>query len=298
MKKAIKILVLVVCCLSMRAQHYTTLSQYIINGLAINPAYAGRNGVMDVTMAHRRQWLGFNGSPVTTSLMMNTPLRQKQIGLGLAVIDDKLGPYSNQYASVIYSYRVRVGRFKLSFGLQNGIAVSKVNYDNLQRNQQQDAIINGQRLVSTGFVSGAGVYLHNKQLFVGLSAPYLVNTLNSDFLKENPIILNGGYFIGLDRDHGLKPSVLVRYINHSPVSADINLNYYYKYQFGFGLSYRTNKSLVAITEFGINHQLRFCYSYDCELNRLKKYQNGSHEILIRYYFGYNINAKNPRTMFL
>ncbi|MBK6522564.1 MAG: type IX secretion system membrane protein PorP/SprF [Sphingobacteriaceae bacterium] len=117
-------------------------------------------------------------------------------------------------------------------------------------------------------------------------------------MKENPILLTGGYFIGMDRDHGIKPSLLVRYVNNSPVTADINLNYYYKYQFGLGVSYRTNKSLVGIAEFGISHQLRVCYSYDCELNRLKKYQSGSHEILIRYYFGYNINAKNPRTMFI
>jgi type IX secretion system PorP/SprF family membrane protein len=291
-------MVFVLCCVSANAQHNPTFSQYIINGLAINPAYAGRNGVMDVTMSHRRQWLGFSGSPVTTALSLNTPMRQKNIGIGMNIVDDKIGPYSNQFANGIYSYRVRMGRFKLSFGIQCGIAVSKVNYDALVRNQQTDALINGQRLVNIGFVSGTGLYLHNKQMFVGLSAPYLVNTMNSNFLKENPIILNSGYFIGLDRDHGIKPSVLVRYVHNSPVSADINLNYYYKYQFGFGLSYRTNKSLVGITEFGINHQLRICYSYDCELNRLKKYQSGSHEILIRYYFGYNINAKNPRTMFL
>lgn len=298
MRRAIKILVLVLCSMSASAQHYPTFSQYIINGLAINPAYAGRNSVMDITMSHRRQWLGFNGSPVTTAFSLNTPLRQKAIGVGMTVVDDRIGPYSNQYAGGIYSYRVRLGRFKLSFGIQAGVAVSKVDYDALVRNQQTDGLINGQRLVNIGFISGSGLYLHNKQLFVGLSAPYLVNTLNSDFLKENPIILNGGYFIGLDRDHGIKPSLLVRYVHNSPVSADINLNYYYKYQLGFGLSYRTNKSLVGIVEYGINHQLRVCYSYDCELNRLKKYQSGSHEILIRYYFGYNINAKNPRTMFL
>lgn len=298
MKKISRIFIFVMCCLSSQAQHYPTFSQYIVNGLAINPAYAGRNGVMDVTASHRRQWLGFNGSPVTTALSLNTPLRQKTIGIGMTVIDDKIGPFSNQFVSGIYSYRVRVGKYKLSFGIQSGVAVSKANYESLARNQQQDALINGQRLVDIGFISGAGVYLHNKQLFAGLSAPYLVNTLNSNFLNENPIVLTGGYFIGIDRDHGIKPSILVRYVHNSPVTGDINFNYYYKYQFGFGLSYRTNNSLVGIAEFGLSHQLRICYSYDCELNRLKKYQSGSHEILIRYYFGYNINAKNPRTMFL
>lgn len=298
MKRLIKIVLIVLCYFSAEAQHYPTFSQYIINGLAINPAYAGRNGVLDVTMAHRRQWVGFNGAPVTTSFNMNTPLRNKTVALGLSVVDDKIGPFNNQLVNVIYAYRMRIGRYKLSFGLQNGVNIRKVNYDALIRNQQQDALINGQQIVNIGFISGAGAYLHNKNMFVGLSAPYLVNTLNSNFLKENPILLTGGYFIGMDRDHAIKPSLLIRYVYNSPLSADINFNYYYKHHFGFGLSYRTNQSVVAISEFGINHQLRICYSYDCELNRLKKYQNGSHEILIRYYFGYTINAKNPRTMFL
>jgi type IX secretion system PorP/SprF family membrane protein len=298
MKYWLHIIFVCVLGLTSKAQHYPTFSQYIINGLAINPAYAGRNNVLDITAAHRRQWVGFNGAPVTTSFNMNTPLRVKAISLGVSVIDDRIGSFENQLISGIYSYRLRFRKFKLSFGIQNGINIKKINYDALKRNQQQDALINGQNLVNIGFISGAGMYLHSKNLFVGLSAPYLVNTLNPNFLMENPILLNAGYFIGMDRDHGVKPSFLVRYVIGSPLAADINLNYYYKSQFGLGISYRTNQSLIAIGEFGINHQFRVCYSYDCELNRLKKYQSGSHEILLRYYFGYSVNAKNPRTMFL
>lgn len=298
MLKRIYILLFVTSVLFVNAQHYPTYSQYIINGLSINPAYAGRNNVLDVTAAHRRQWVGFNGAPITTSFNMNTPLRIKAISVGMSVIDDKIGPYNNQMINAIYAYRIKFRKFKLSFGIQNGVIISKVNYDWLLRNQQQDALINGQRIVNIGFLSGAGAYLHNKNLFVGLSAPFLVNTLNTNFLKENPILLTGGYFIGMDRDHGIKPSLLIRYIHNSPVSGDINLNYYYKSQFGFGVSYRTNNSIIALAEFGINNQFRVCYSYDCELNRLKKYQSGSHEILLRYYFGYSVNAKNPRSMFL
>jgi type IX secretion system PorP/SprF family membrane protein len=298
MRKLIYICLWMVAMMGAKAHHYSTYSQYIINGLAINPAYAGRNNVLDVTAAHRRQWIGFTGAPVTTAFSLNTPLKVKAVSLGLSVIDDKIGPFNNQMINAIYAYRVKFRKFKLSFGIQNGIFIKKINYDALIRNQQQDALINNQRQLEIGFLSGAGMYAHSKNMFVGISAPYLVNTLNNDFLLENPILLTGGYFIGIDREHGLKPSLLVRYINNSPLSADINLNYYYKTQFGFGLSYRTNKTMVGIAEFGINQQFRVCYSYDCELSRLKKYQSGSHEILLRYYFGYSVNAKNPRTMFL
>ena len=121
MKKWINIFFVVVLSVNLKAQHYPTYSQYIINGLAINPAYAGRNNVLDITAAHRRQWVGFEGAPVTTSFNMNTPLRIKAISVGVSVIDDRIGSFQNQLISGIYSYRLRFRKFKLSFGLQNGI---------------------------------------------------------------------------------------------------------------------------------------------------------------------------------
>ncbi len=298
MKKIIYIIAFLLLVGGISAQHFPTYSQYIINGLVINPAYAGRNGVLDITAAHRRQWVGFNGAPVTSSFNMNTPLRIKAISLGFSAVDDRFGPFSNQSFNAIYSYRIRVGKAKLSFGLQNGVLIKKVDYDNLLRNQQQDILLNNQRWINVGFISGAGLYLHSKNFFAGLSAPLLVNTLNRNFLQENNLLLSSGYYIEIDKENGLKPSFLIRYVNSSPITGDINCNYYYRQNFGIGISYRTNKSLIAIAEYGINQQLKICYSYDCELNRLKKYQYGSHEILLRYYFGYLIDAKNPRELHL
>jgi len=298
MKRIRYIVLFIITLKGVLAQHFPTYSQYIINGLTINPAYAGRNGVLDVTVAHRRQWIGMNGAPVTSSFNMNTPLRVKAISVGFSCVDDRFGPFSNQNFNAIYAYRIRVGRAKLSFGLQNGVMIKKIDYDNLLRNQQQDILINNQRWVNVGFTSGAGLYLHSKNFFAGVSSPMLVNTLNKNFLKESNLLLTSGYYIELDKEHGIKPSLLIRYVNNSPVSGDINCNYYYRQNFGVGVSYRSNNSLIGIAEYGINQQLKICYSYDCELNRLKKYQYGSHEILFRYYFGYLIDAKNPRELHL
>lgn len=282
-----------------KPQHYPGFSQYVINGLVINPAYAGRHEAMDVTLGHRRQWVGFDGAPVTTSFGLNTPLRVKSISVGCSFINDKIGATNNQLFNVMYAYRIRIKRkYKLSFGLQNGVIIKKTNWDMLSRNDQQDALLNGKNMISYGFISGFGMYFYGKNVFAGLSAPYLVNTLNKNFLVENPLLLSGGYFIEADENHSFKPSFLVKYIHGSPVQGDINLNYYYKQKMGVGISYRTKESIVGILEFAINNQLKFSYSYDCGLNRLKNYNTGSHELLIRYYFGYSANARNPRAFSL
>lgn len=290
----IAVLIFGVC----EAQHYPAFSQYVLNGLAINPAYAGRNDALDVTLSHRTQWVGYSGAPMTTAFSLSTPLRKKAISIGISALNDRLGATNNQLINAIYSYRIRVGNYKLSFGLQNGVSIKKTNWDQLTRNDQQDILLNGQSLITTSFISGAGIYFYDRSLFAGVSMPYLVNTANKIFLKENPILINAGYLVSLTPDHSLKPSFLVKIIPGSPVQADLNLSYYYKKRFGAGFSYRTGESIVFIGEFGVNDQLKICYSYDCGLNRLKNYNYGSHELLIRYYFGYAINAKNPRAFFL
>mgnify|MGYP001157929513 CR=1 FL=1 len=282
-----------------KPQHYPGFSQYVINGFIINPAYAGRHEAMDVTLGHRQQWVGFDGAPQTTTFGLNTPLRIKSIGVGVGIINDKVGVYNSQILNVMYAYRIRIKRkYKLSLGLQNGVIIKRTNWDKLARNDQQDALLQNQNPTSVGFLSGAGIYFYGKNIFAGLSAPYLVNTLNKNFIVENPILPTGGYYFSLTDDHGIKPSFLVKYINGSPIQGDINVNYYFRQRLGVGVSYRTNESIVGILEFGINDQFKFSYSYDCGLNRLKHYNSGSHELLIRYYFGYSANARNPRAFAL
>lgn len=108
------------------AQHYPAFSQYVVNGMVINPAYAGRHGAMDVTLGHRRQWVGFNGAPNTTTFGLNTPLKVKSISVGFSFINDKIGSTNNQLFNVMYAYRIRIKRkYKLSFGLQNGVIIKK-----------------------------------------------------------------------------------------------------------------------------------------------------------------------------
>lgn len=282
----------------LNAQHSPMYSQYLVNGLAINPAYAGRNDALDITLLHRRQWVGLNGAPITTAFTVNSPLRKKAYNIGLSVIDDRIGITANQLINAMYAYRLKAGSFQIAFGLQAGIAIKKTNWNDLKRNDAQDLLLNSNSITQTGFVSGAGFYVHNKKMFAGISSPYLLNTLSNFSYKQAPLLLNAGYLISLSENHSLKPSILLKRIDASPMQLDVNLNYYYKSLFGIGLSYRTKESIVGIAEIGITEQFKLCYSYDFAINSIRKYQSGSHEFLLRYYFGYSYYAKNPRAFSL
>ena len=53
------------CAATLVAQHTPLTSQYLFNGLVINPAYAGSRDALTGNLTHRQQWVGFEGAPIT-----------------------------------------------------------------------------------------------------------------------------------------------------------------------------------------------------------------------------------------
>ena len=80
-----------VLCLSSMAQHSPITSQYLFNGLLINPAYAGSRDALATTLSYRHQWAGFEGAPKTTIATIHAPINKKKIALGMTVFDDQIG---------------------------------------------------------------------------------------------------------------------------------------------------------------------------------------------------------------
>ena len=74
------------------AQQDAQFTQYMYNTININPAYAGSRGALSVFALHRTQWVGLDGAPVTNAVSVNTPFNNSRLGLGVSIINDKIGP--------------------------------------------------------------------------------------------------------------------------------------------------------------------------------------------------------------
>ena len=275
------------------AQHYSLYSNYINNGLVINPAFAGRNEGLDATMLHRRQWTGMNGAPVTTSFSVSSPLKLKSMNLGISIVDERIGGTMNQNVNGIYAYRFKSGSMNCSFGLQAGFLVGRTDWSKLRRNDSGDELLEGQSKTMTAFTSGAGYYMYNQLFFLGVSLPYLVNTNSLKSVANGPIVFNAGYLFELKDSSAIKPSLLIRLTPGSPISYDLNISYAYKQKYALGLSYRRQESVVAILEIPIQKQIKIFYSYDFGMGPVKKYHNGSHEIMLRYLLFKSPEEKKP-----
>ena len=277
----------------------------MMNGLAINPAYAGSREVVSLLLSQRWQWVGFEGAPTTTSFNAHMPSKSKTVAFGLQFLDERIGVTNNLSIFGNYAYRVRLGTGRLSFGFKAGMEVLKENLSKLNLPQKDDPSFNQTATVSYLPNFGFGTYYYNDKFFAGLSIPTLLSyreeSSGNGFKPYNDIknynfLLTGGVIFKINDNIKVKPSTLLRFHSNSPIQYDLNCNLilFKDDLLWVGASYRAKEAFVGLFEFQINTQLRLGYSYDFTLGPLTKYSSGSHEIVLRYELRYKINAINPR----
>jgi type IX secretion system PorP/SprF family membrane protein len=293
MKRNLAILLFFALADTMYSQHSNQYSQYMFNGLAVNPAYAGSNKVLNATLLHRQQWVGFEGAPSITSFSVHTPLTNKKLNVGVNFVSDKYGITNKNIFSGIFAYKINFKKSSLSFGIQGGFESVRNNWDLIETTSSGDAVFEGQKDRYTTPLAGVGAYYLANKWFIGVSSPSLIQFGSNTRNIYKPAILNTGFIYKYSESLVFKPSVLIKYISNSPLEVDVNLNSYYK-NIGIGFSYRTNDAVVVLLYYSINEQFSVGYSYDHTTSKLKAYNNGSHEVMLKYEFGYKVNATSPR----
>src|SRR5687768_3099464 len=97
---------------SAHAQQDPQFTQYMLNNLYVTPAYAGVDGVTQLTVIHRSQWLGYQssfgdgGAPTTQLISFNTPIYKIKSGFGAYITRDELGPQTNSEIQAMYAYHL------------------------------------------------------------------------------------------------------------------------------------------------------------------------------------------------
>lgn len=287
------------------AQQELMISQYMFNGLFLNPAYAGSHPYTSATLLHRSQWVGMEGAPRTNLLGIDGPLMDGKMGVGFTFRHDVIGVSRDMEMAANYAYRIRTGPAShLAFGLKAGVSLYTANFGDLVYWDAQDAMY--QQNIGNAAVGkfGFGIFWHNERSYAGISIP-TIYAADGKIASEIPTApehyftqhyyLNAGHVLELSSDFDLKPNVLVKFQPQAPPEADINLNLLYKERFWLGAGYRTGDGIVGMVEFQINPMLRAGYAYDMNTSQLRHYNGGSHEVMLGIDLGREpIMIKNPR----
>lgn len=285
------------------AQQDAQFTQYMYNTININPAYAGSRGALSIFGLYRTQWVGLDGAPETSSFSVNTPINNSNLGLGVSLINDKIGPTNENDLSVDLSYTIQTSvNYKLSFGIKATGNLFNLDVDKLNPEQQGDPQFQNFNSVFRPNI-GAGVYYHSDKAYIGLSVPNFIETNrynDNDYAiykdKINYYVM-AGYVFDLDKyeDIKFKPAVLAKIVEGAPLQVDVSANFMFINKFVVGVAYRWSAALSAMVGFQVSDGLYIGYGYDRETTNLNNYNSGSHEIFLRYeIFKNNGKITTPR----
>ena len=321
-RKSIYILLIVLAALVMKvhAQQTIQFSQYVFNGLALNPAYAGYREDWTANLSDRIQWVGINGAPQTATASVDglTNDNNKNVGLGLIATVDKLGPESISTMYVNYAYRLRLDELdtkRLCFGIGAGVMQYSLNGAEFSATDAGDGSVttSAQSKLSPDF--RFGVYYYSPSIYVGASVFNLLSRPIDNLIDNTPIInnvrtyyLTAGTLIPFSEYISFKPSVMIKEDFKGPTNLDLTGYLAFNKLVWVGASYRTgvtafNKTnlqsdlanadaAAAIVQFYINDHFRIGYSFDFTLSKLANYQNGTHELSLSISFP----RKKPRVL--
>lgn len=284
---------------------YPVYSQYLQNGLLINPAYAGSRGALSGFLSYRMQWMGIAEAPVFQTISLDAPMKNDRVGLGIMGQFMQYGVTRSKSIYASYAYSIKLGAGKLSFGIKGGVDLSNTDYTGISLTDPGDPVFleDGKYVLPN---IGAGVYYYSNKLFAGISVPQFLSYEKTgsnevqafhSFSNYN-LIFSAGGLIAFSDFLKFKPSVLIDYSLQKSTKLtqlDINGNFILGDLLWVGGSWRTTEKVaVGILQIQLNTQLMLGFSYDYPVGTMSDYSKGSVEFILRYEFGSRISAANPR----
>jgi len=303
MKKLFTLTIFWITSLSVFSQQDAPFSQYIFNQMLINPAYVGTKQLVTINATFSTQWTGFTGAPTTETVSAEGGLN-KNMGLGIHFMNDKIGAQYQQGLFASYSYILKFNEnWRLSLGLAAGMSNFTLDGTKLIIDNPDDPSIPKTKVSSVRFDAKAGLFLYSNRFYFGFSSTDLFADVvqSKDLLiakQAHHYYITSGYVFDAGNSLKIKPSVLFREDSKAPANIDVNCFFLIKERFWIGASARfganifKNASLdktlkyrdamVFMTEWNITNNLRIGYAYTLSLTALSGYS--SHEIELGYTF--------------
>lgn len=274
-------------------------TQYMYNLSLVNPAYAGSKEGVNINTFYRSQWVGIKDAPRTATLGLDASVGNN-LGIGLSVISDKLGPLTENSVFADISYAINLGtENKLAFGLKGGLNFVNADFPNEIVTINSNDIAFRERLNRMLPNFGIGLFYYSEAFYVGASIPNILETLHfeqNESLKakeKTHTFFTAGYVMIISDELKFKPSTMIKTVEGSPISIDLSANLLMHDNLEFGISSRFGESFAAMVNVKATEKLRIGYAYDFTYG-VGNVSSGSHEIFLLYNFLVTRSTKSYR----
>lgn len=310
------------------AQQDALFSKYVFNSLTFNPAYAGSQDYLTITLLNRAQWLGWNNQLnqqsglSSQSVSAHLPFNNR-VGIGLHFVGDAIGATRTNKLNLAYAYRIPFEFGTLAIGLQAGFISWQADWSELTfKDTSNDPAFFEQTVNSFLPSFGTGIYFQADRYYAGISIPSLLNLPLPSESNIDPNVdaiarlyptlffTAGGVIPILQNELSLKPSLLFRKTGlfadfakdltaendaTSPSTLDVDCSALFLEFLWFGVGYRTSLSndtplsvLNTSFAFYLKNGMRLGLAYDYDLGPIRTYNSGSFEIMLGYDFNYRV----------
>jgi type IX secretion system PorP/SprF family membrane protein len=287
--KNIIYIILVFVCVNSSAQQIVMHSNYMINGLAINPAVAGTKTYAPLVLGFRRQWTGIREAPVAEHLSYHTYVTE-QIGIGAYAFNDVAGPARRSGVVMGGSVQIKSSyKTRMSFGLAGSLSQYMIDRDKLVTEEPDDVTV--MNYTTNQFVPdlSSGIHIYSHNYHIGLSVIHLLQTKTDLFDIMTPVTstldrtfyLNAAYKIESSSAVSLEIAGILRYMTNAPLQLDLSGRIFFNNQFYIGSSFRYKDALALLIGFE-GPVLGIGYAYDLGLSSLNGYHSGSHEVVLTF----------------
>jgi len=295
MKKLVLTSIIILFIAVCNAQQDPQYTQYMYNLSIINPAYAGSKEGLSLGALYRKQWVNIEGAPNTLTFFAHTPVK-KNVGLGLSVVSDRVGPVEETNIYGDFSYTLNFNEdHKLAFGIKTGATFHKIDFSTIYPTLiNPDDVFSQSNPNITSMNFGFGLFYYSKNFYLSLSIP---NILETKYLSYNTMyygsevahyFVSSGYVIELSDNLKFKPFVLLKSSFSAPMSMDLSANFLINEKLELGTSYRLEDSFGLMANFAVTENIRIGYAYDHIISDLKVTTPASHEIILLF------DLKNPK----
>jgi len=303
MKKIVlTVVVFMVSSVSIISQTASEWSQYMFNSSSFNPAAVGEKGMIEAVWQHRIQWVGMPNAGQSDIINLNLPVDflSTTHGVGLKVIDDKVGLFSNTSVYLQYAYKLKTTSGVWSFGTELGLINAGFEGDSVHSvnigdyHESTDPVVPSTNVQGMGFDIGLGAWYSSPKFEAGISYAHLNQPVISwsdqlDYQEKGVLFITGGYnWTLIDPKMVIKPTTLFK-TDFVSYQWDASARMEYDNKYWGGLSYRWGDAVVFFAGINAIAGLNIGYAYDLPVSQIIKASSGSHEFLISYSFEYKLN---------
>ena len=282
----------VVFSLLAAGQQLSQYSQFMFNDYVLNPAVAGTVNHYQIRANSRFQWTGILDAPQTVSFSVFGPHAKKPMGFGGYILNDITGPTSRTGMYGSYAYNVGLtGKIRLSMGLSVGILQNKVDGTKITLYDPDDQALPSSVYSSVVPDASVGVYAYCDQWYAGFSAFQLFANSLKWYDRKNGLnkltthfFLMGGYRWQAADDWLVEPSFFFKKTAVVPAQLDLSAKVTYQEKVWFGASWRSSDAVALLVGYIHAGKYYFGYSYDIGINEIKRYNSGTHEIMVGVHF--------------